>query len=186
MKPLLIQKMAYHTPRHQQDIWRDQTWFKFYSHRKEAPVYYSLLYLPANIILNGHKCTQLYLLPPNLSFKVSTDGVLIQSIQHYGSPLLLHSSQQHKIFAPSVTPPVLRCRTYTTCPLHTFGKPPGLFTPAYKIISFATFQKAFVVSGNISDYVNTQSDPQHCSLYSTFSLCQGVSGQHILDWRLHT
>ena len=51
-----------------------------------------------NFILDGRKSTQLHLLPPNISLGAATDGLWHPSLQHDGIPLLIHSSQEHKIF----------------------------------------------------------------------------------------
>ena len=91
-----------------------------------------------------------------------------------------------RLSAPSVDPPALRCKPLITCPLHPFGHGPGFFSPTYKIIPFAVFQKTFVGSSNRSSSFNAHSNPQNCSIPSPSSLCQGVSGHHLLGWRLNT
>ena len=101
---------------------------------------------------------------------------------HYSSIRL----NKIRLFAPSVDPPILRCRTCTTFPIQPFVHRPGLFTLTYKILTFAIFHKSCVDFGNISDSVNDQYDLLHCSLPSPSLLCQGMSGHHLLEWRLHT
>ena len=99
------------------------------------------------------------------------------------SSILLNSIPLCALWVP---PPALRFRTHTNYSLHPFGYGLGFFPQTYKIIPFDIFQKMCFGTGNRSASVKTQSDPQNYSLPYTSSLFPGLTGHHILDWRLHT
>ena len=130
-------------------------------HGKKAPLYHSILYLPAQFSLmfaNVRSCTGF---PPTLASRLT---LMVFDAQVFNT-MGVHSSSTRlnniRFFAPSVAPPALQCRNHTTCPIHPFGEGSCLFPPTYRTLPFAIFQKAYVYSGNLSDFFNTQSATQH-------------------------
>ena len=186
MEPLLVYKMTSNIPCGQQYIGGNHSWFEFPPTRKRPQ--YITVFFPSQqtLQLMGAKvpiCTGFTtILSSSLPLMVF-DAQVLNTMEIHSSSTCLNNIN---LVAPSFAYPSFRCRTCTTCLIHPFGQGPGFFPPTYKTLPFAIFQKSCVDSGNISAYINTQSDPHHSPLPYPFSLRQGVYGHHLLYWRLHT